>query len=157
MKVLSLLAVLAFVAVANEAMADASTATPGSGGVQFEITGVGMGIFANAAIASKPGTGNGTDRRLCLTLEGGSRDNSLALIKWVKSNSAGVALASKPEAMLTVTQNQNGLRKGQYHFSHITVDDYTEKADQDLSHPRLDGLKVRCDSLEEPSSPGHAG
>jgi len=157
MKDLSLPAILAVLAVVAAALAATAAATPGAGAVTFKIKGVGMGVFANATIASKPGKGNGTDSGLCVTLEGGSRDNSPALISWLNSNSAGAALASKPDASLTVPTSQNGLRKGVYHLSHITVDDYTKKADQDMSHPRLEAVKVKCETLEDPLSSGQAG
>jgi hypothetical protein len=122
------------------------------GAVTFAINGVGTGTFANAVIASKPGRGSGQYGALCVTLEGGFRDNSPALISWLASNSAGAALSTKPDALLTVPINEHGLRKGEYHLASITVDDYTKKADQDLSHPRLDSVKVKCDTLQEPPS-----
>ena len=55
MRELALLAVVTSLTLVNTALADTSAAAPGSGGVQFEIIGVGMGVFAKAAIATIPG------------------------------------------------------------------------------------------------------
>ena len=122
-----------------------------SGSVTFQINGVeGKALFAKAIIVPKPASGDRPADKLCVSLEGGSRNNTDALAKWLRSNESGAALASRPDAVLTIKQGENDQKAKVYNLVHVTVKDFTEKTDPDMSHPRIDAVKVRCDKLEEP-------
>lgn len=116
--------------------------------MRFAIEGVGDGQFGKAALAVAPGSKSDQGRSLCLTLGEGSPDNADALLTWMRSNSAGAALATKPDATLTVLADQGGLKKGVYRLTEITVKTVRLAADRDLSDPRLEGAEINCHSVE---------
>jgi hypothetical protein len=116
--------------------------------VRFAIAGVGEGNFGSAVFAVKPGTPPDGSRAPCLTLADGSRQNSDALLTWMKSNSAGAALATRPNATVTVLEDQGELEKGVYRLVDITVRSFRLVADRDLSDPRLGGAEINCDAIE---------
>lgn len=116
--------------------------------MRFAIEGVGDGQFGKAALAVAPGSKSDQGRSLCLTLGEGSADNADDLLTWMRSNSASAALATKPDATLTVLADQGGLKKGVYRLTEITVKTVRLAADRDLSDPRLEGAEINCHSVE---------
>lgn len=116
--------------------------------IRFAVEGVGDGRFGKAALAVAPGSKSDQGRSLCLTLGEGSRDNADALLTWMRSNSASAALATKPDATLTVLADQGGLKKGVYRLTEITVKTVRLASDRDLSDPRLEGAEINCHSVE---------
>ena len=116
--------------------------------VRFAIEGVGDGQFGKAVLAVAPGSKSDQGRSLCLTLGEGSPDNADALLIWMRSNSASAALATKPDATLTVLADQGGLKKGVYRLTEITVKTVRLAADRDLSDPRLEGAEINCNSVD---------
>jgi hypothetical protein len=137
-------------------MASAATASDEASrdpdALEFAIEGVGKGTFDDAVLATAPTGDAAGQSHLCVTLSGGSRSNTPALLKWVGSNSAGAALASRPDATLTVPKGRDGLESGVYHLSGITVLKFTEKSDRDLTHPRLAGVEVKCETIKHSST-----
>jgi hypothetical protein len=125
-----------------------------SPGVRFAIDGVGSGTFADAQLAANPGGTEEQPDSLCLTLEGGSPDNPSALLEWAKSNDAGGALASHPDATLTVLDDRGNLKKGVYRLTDITVRQFRMKADRDMSKTRLEGAEINCDSVDDAMQSG---
>ena len=124
---------------------------------RFAIDGVGAGNFADAQLAKNPAAAAGNEEHpdsLCLTLEGGSSDNPSTLLQWVKSNDAGGALATHPDATLTVLSDHDGLKKGVYRLTDITVRQFRLKADRDMSDTRLEGAEINCDSVDDAMQSG---
>ena len=119
------------------------------GNVKFAIEGVGGGTFAEAQLTPNPGVPEETPEPLCLTLAGGSPDNPKVLLQWMESNDAGAALAERPDATLTVMRDQDGLKKGVYRLSDITIRQVRLASDRNLGNPRLEGAEVNCDGVED--------
>ncbi len=143
----------ALLALAAPSLVFAATeARPDPDALEFQVDGVGRASFETAVVAPHPGKGENGHTGLCMSLEGGSRSNTPDMLKWVGSNSAGGALASKPDATLTVPVAIHGLAAGTYHLHGITVGEFTQKADRDLTHPRLAGVQVKCESMEAPAA-----
>ncbi|TDU25597.1 hypothetical protein DFR24_4037 [Panacagrimonas perspica] len=120
--------------------------------LEFAIEGVGKGTFDEAVLAEAPAQSQKGAGHLCVTLAGGSRSNPPALLKWVGSNSAGAALATRPDATLRVPAARKDLEPGTYHLSGVTVRKFTQKSDRDLTHPRLAGVEVKCETITGPSA-----
>lgn len=148
---------LAAVCCAAFSMLMASTATSDEqasrdpDALEFAVEGVGKGTFDDGVLTTESAQARTGASRLCVTLAGGSRNNSPALLNWVSSNDAGAALASRPDATLKVPRARKGLEAGTYHFSGITIQKFTMKSDRDLTNPRLDGVEVKCEAMTGPS------
>jgi hypothetical protein len=119
------------------------------GNVRFAIEGVGGGSFAEARLAPNPGAPEETPEPLCLTLAGGAPGNSQALVQWMESNEAGRPLAERPDATLTVMRDQDGLKKGVYHLSDITIRQVRLAPDRNVGSTRIEGVEVNCDGVED--------
>ena len=99
----------------------AIAATPKSAGgspILFAIDGVGQGRFRDVQLM--PGT---SKDHLCATVRGSDGDVK-PLLKWMASNRSVGALASKPDATISLTAEGGSVLKARYHLSHIQVPDF---------------------------------
>ena len=134
-----------------------ASAAPSAANVRFAVDGVGGGTFTEARLAANPGAPEETPAPLCLTLAGGSPDNPEGLIEWMKSTDAGGALASRQDATLTVRDDQKGLKKGVYRLSDVSVRQFRLQANRDMTKPRLEGVEINCDGVEDALNPNPSG
>jgi hypothetical protein len=137
----------------------AATSSPAS--VRFAIEGVGGGTFSGARLAPNPGSGDEQPDPLCLTLQGGSPDDPPALLEWMRSSlpleDDGVASGRLPNATLTVLSDHDGLRRGVYRLSDVSVRQYRLDADAGNAGPagaRLEGVEISCGAVEPGPTPG---
>lgn len=124
---------------ASARAADATPA-PAKGNVLFVIEGVNQGMFQKAQLRAAPDPKEHTCAFLFTSV-----GDVHALTKWMDSNRSVGALASQPEATITVTQD--GGTKLQYHLSRIEIPDFSE-INQD-GPIALERVEISCQAIHQ--------
>lgn len=147
----SVVAVVAVVLCAFPALPALAASSPGE--VRFAVEGVGNGTFADARLAPNPGSSEEQPDPLCLTLEGGSPDNPAALNAWMKSSISEEAIESAnskmPDATLTVLADRDGLKKGVYRLSDVSVRHFRADEQRGSTVPRVEGVEINCGAVDD--------
>jgi hypothetical protein len=106
------------------------------------VDGVGQGAFDEAHINQNMGKDN-----LCATVSH-SRGDVSALLKWMTSNRSVGALASKPDAVLSLL-GSDGRPTAQYHLAHIEVTDFAEapRKGNSAGPIALQKARIECEDI----------
>lgn len=133
------------------------SAAPAPGNVEFAVEGIGVGHFADARLAANPGASDEVPAPLCLMLQGPSPDNQVALREWFREIKSDDASSSRPDAILTVPNDRDGLRKGVYRLTDVTIRHVELDAERESPAARLQAAEIACASVEPASTPAEAG